>query len=133
MKPGTPVHGKAPADYEGPEAMPDLPIAEGHHRPAVRRELRERLEAEMEARKLTHAQELKEFEYTANPYYRDTLLAPTHPQAHLMLRSEDSNFRKVERLTTMLMKLRAKTPHPSAAAHTQYEGESHDVDENKGP
>jgi hypothetical protein len=132
MKPGTPVHGKAPADYEGPEAMPDLRLAEGHHRPAVRRELRERLEAEMEVRQIAHAQELKEFEFRANPYYRDTLLAPAHPQAHLMLRSEDSNFRKMERLTTMLMKLRARPPHPSVA-HTQYEGESHDVDENKGP
>ena len=133
LKPGTPVHGKAPADYEGPEAQPDLPIAEDHHRPAVRRELRERLEAEMEARKVAHAQELKEFEYTTNRYYRDTLLAPTHPQAQLMLRSEDSNFRKVERLTTMLMKIKAKTPPAGAAAHSQNEGKSHDVDENKGP
>ena len=132
MKPGTPVHGKAPADYEGPEAMPDLPIAEGHHRPVVRRELRERLEAEMEARKIAHAQELKEFEYTSNRYYRATLLAPTHPQAQLMLRSEDSNFRKVERITNMLMKLRAKNPPLGARAHTQNEGASHDVDENKG-
>jgi len=133
VKPGTPVHGKAPAGYEGLEALPDLPLAEGHHRPAVRRELREQLEEEMEARKAALEQELKEFDYTTNPYYRDTLLAPTHPQAQLMLRSEDSNFRKVERLTKMLTQIRAKTPPPSAAVHTQYEGTSHDVDENKGP
>jgi len=133
LKPGTPEHGKAPAGYEGLQAMPDLPIAEDHHRPAVRRELRERLEAEMEARKVAHAQELKEFEYTTDRYYRATLLAPTHPQAQLMLRSEDSNFRKVERLTTMLMKLKAKTPPAGAGGYTQNEGESHDVDENKGP
>jgi len=135
LKPGTPVHGKAPADYKGPEAIPDLPIAEGHHRPAVRRELRERLEAEMETRKVVHAEELKELEYTTNRYYRDTLLAPTHPQAQLMLRSEDSNFRKVERLSTLLMKLRAKTPltlPDGVGAYTQNEGKSHDVDENKG-
>ena len=55
----------------------------------------------MEARKLSHTQELKEFEFTTNPYYRATMLAPTHPLAQLMLRSEDSNFRRVERLTTM--------------------------------
>ncbi|MGO9270066.1 MAG: hypothetical protein ACLQOO_07410 [Terriglobia bacterium] len=133
LKPGTPVHGKAPADYQGPEAQQGLPLAEDHHRPAVRRELRERLEEEMEARKVAHAQELKEFEYTTNPYYRDTLLAPTHPQAQLMLRSEDSNFRKVERLTTILMKLKAKTPPAGAGAYSQNEGKSHDVDENKGP
>jgi hypothetical protein len=133
LKPGTPVQGKAPAGYEGPEAMPDLPIAEGHHRPAVRRELRERLEAEMESRKVSHAQELKEFEYATDPYYRTTMLAPTHPQAQLMLRSEDSNFRKVERLTSMLLRIRAKIPPPTAATHTQYEGTTHDVDENKGP
>ena len=66
-------------------------------------------------------------------YYRDTMLAPTHPQARLMLRSEDSNFRKVERLTTMLMKRRARMPSPIPAPHTQYEGTTHDVDENKGP
>jgi len=133
LKPGSPLHGKAPAGYEGPEAMPDLPIAEGHHRPAVRRELRERLEAAMEARKAALAAELKEFEYTTNLYYRDTMLAPAHPQAQLMQRSEDSNFRKVERLTRMLTQIRTKTPAPSAPVHTQYEGESHDVDENKGP
>ncbi|MGO9272290.1 MAG: hypothetical protein ACLQOO_19015, partial [Terriglobia bacterium] len=77
--------------------------------------------------------ELKEFQFTTNRYYRATLLAPTHPQAQLMLRSEDSNFRKVERLTSMLMKIRAKTPPPIPTTHTQNEGESHDVDENKGP
>jgi hypothetical protein len=133
VQPGTPERGKAPAGYEGLQAMPDLPIAEGHHRPAVRRELRERLEAEMEARKVAHEQELKDLADTANPYYRTTLLAPTHPQAQLMLRSEDSNFRRVERLTNMLLRIRAKTPPPTPATHTQYEGESHDVDENKGP
>jgi len=133
LKPGTPVHGQPPADYPGPEAQPNLPLAEGHHRPAVRRELRERLEAEMELRKAALAEKLKEFEYTSNRYYRDTLLAPAHPQGQLMLRSEDSNFRKVERLTNMLMRIRAKTPAPSVSEHTQYEGTTHDVDENKGP
>ncbi|MGO9273786.1 MAG: hypothetical protein ACLQOO_26695 [Terriglobia bacterium] len=133
VKPGTPERTKAPAGYEGLHAMPDLPIAEDHHRPAVRRELRERLEAEMEAQQVAHAQELKEFEYTTNRYYRDTLLAPTHPQAQLMLRSEDSNFRMVESLTKLLMRIRAKTPAPNAAAQGQYEGTSHDVHENKGP
>ena len=133
LKPGSPAHGKAPAGYVGPVAMPDLPIADGHHRPAVRRELRERLEAEMEARKVAHAEEMKEFEYTTNPYYRYTLVAPNHPQAQLMQRSEDSNFRKVERLTRMLTRIRGKTPAPSSAEHTQYEGTSHDADENKGP
>jgi len=177
LKPGTPVHGKAPADFEGPEAMPDLPIAEGHHRPAVRRELRERLEAEIEAWKAAHAETLKEFEFATDRYYRDTARALSHPQAELMLRSEDSNFRKVERLTTLLLRFRSKTsplipvsrprneeklgsggvptadstsvatvdssavplaPAPAATCppkpptHTQYEGATHDVDENKG-
>jgi len=81
-------------------------------------------------RKVAHAQELKEFEYTTNPYYRATLLAPTHPQPQIDARSEGSNFRKVESLTRM--RIRAKTPHPNPPVHTQYEGTSHDVHENKG-
>ena len=133
LKPGTPAQGKAPAGYLGPEAPADLPLAEGHHRPAVRRELREGLEAEMEARKVAHEEDLKDFEYATNPCYRYTMVAPNHPQAQLMQRSEDSNFRQVERLTKMLTRIRAKNPAPSAAVHTQYEGTTHDVDENKGP
>jgi hypothetical protein len=61
------------------------------------------------------------------------MLAPAHPRAQWMLRWQDTNFRKVERLATLLVKIGAKTPLPTPSSHTQYEGESHDVDENKGP
>jgi len=136
LPPGTPIYGLAPAGYTGHEASPDAPIAESHHRPPVRRELRERLKSEMEVRKRAHEDHLREFEFVNDPYYRNTMVAPEHRQASLMLRSEDSNFRKVERLNAMLAKLRtgnAQTPSPNPAAYTQNEGTTHDVDENKGP
>jgi len=134
LPPGTP--DKASPGYEGPAAWPNVPIAEGDQRAAVRSELCEALEAELEVLQKAHQQNLRDFEVLSNDrFHRNTLVAPDHPQAHLMLRSEDSNFRKVERLNAMLTKLKSfapQTPAPDPATHTQDEGRTHDVDENKG-
>jgi len=90
------------------------------------------LEAEMEAIKAAHVQHLEELRREVNdPYFRDTMLAPTHPNAQLMQRAEDSSFRKVERLTALLMKLKGKG-EAAYPAHNENEGISHDVIENKG-
>ena len=132
LKPGTPVRGAVPEGYKGPEAEPDYPIAEDHHRTPVRRELRERLEAEMEVLKVALGQQIEELRQEgSDPYLRDTLKAPTHPQAELMLRAENSSFRKVERLTTLLLHIRQRGAS-AYTPHTKNEGISHDVDENKG-
>jgi hypothetical protein len=132
LKPGTPAHGATPADYKGLEASPDVPIAEDHHRPPVRRELREHLEAEIEALKAAHASRLEVLrQESSDPYLRETMMAPTHPQAELMQRAKSANLQVVERLTNLLLKIRGKGP-AAYAANIKNEGASHDLTENKG-
>jgi len=68
------------------------------------------------------------------PLLTRSFAGAAHIQAPLMPRSENSNPRKMESLTSMLMRIEAaRTPALTAAAYTQYGGISHDVDENKGP
>ena len=131
LKPGTPVEGAVPEGYKGPEAMPNVPIAEDHHRIPIRRELRERLEAAIEALKAERDRRIEELQREgSDPFLRDVLCAPNHAQASLVQRSEDSNFRKVEKLTTLLLKLRKG--RTTQNAYIQDEGISRDVDETKG-
>jgi len=49
---------------------------------------------------------LKESVKGPSPYERAAEIAPTHPNARLMRRMQDSNFREVRRLTNMLLKLK---------------------------
>jgi hypothetical protein len=41
-----------------------------------------------------------------SPYERTAEIAPTHPNARLMRRMQDSNFREVRRITSLLLKLK---------------------------
>ncbi|HMD84000.1 MAG TPA: hypothetical protein VKO18_04780 [Terriglobia bacterium] len=49
---------------------------------------------------------LKESVKGPSPYERAAEIAPTHPNARLMRRMQDSNFREVRRLTTLLLKIK---------------------------
>ena len=49
---------------------------------------------------------LKESLTGPSPYERAAEIAPTHPNARLMRRMQDSNFREVRRLTNLLLKLK---------------------------
>ena len=49
---------------------------------------------------------LKESLKGPSPYERAAEIAPTHPNARLMRRMQDSNFREVRRLTNLLLKLK---------------------------
>jgi hypothetical protein len=41
-----------------------------------------------------------------SPFERAAEIAPTHPNAKLMRRMQDSNFREVRRITNLLLKLK---------------------------
>jgi len=58
-------------------------------------------------------------------------LAPNDPQEIIDVRVGSLQFSS--RLPLPTPRFKARISQPTAAAHTQYEGESHDVDENKGP
>jgi len=132
LKPGTPVEGTTPKEYEGLMAMKGVPIVVDHHRVPVRRELRERLEAAMEDLRDARDRRIEELRRESqDPFLRDVMSAPNHDQAALMRRSSDSNFRKVYRLTTLLLKIKGKSGRDQKK-DVKYEGISQDVDENKG-
>jgi hypothetical protein len=49
---------------------------------------------------------LKESVKGPSPYERATEIAPTHPNARLMRRTQDSNFREARRIINLLLKLK---------------------------
>ncbi len=49
---------------------------------------------------------LKESLTGPSPYERAAEIAPTHPNARLMRRMQDSNFREVRRVTNLLLKIK---------------------------
>ena len=49
---------------------------------------------------------LKESVKGPSPYERAAEIAPTHPDARLMRRMQDSNFREVRRVTNLLLKIK---------------------------
>ena len=49
---------------------------------------------------------LKESRVGPSPYERAAEIAPTHPNARLMRRMQDSNFREVRRVTTLLLEIK---------------------------
>jgi len=49
---------------------------------------------------------LKESVKGPSPYERAAEIAPTHPNARLMRRMQDSNFREIRRVTNLLLKLK---------------------------
>ncbi|HXW15217.1 MAG TPA: hypothetical protein VEN79_11970, partial [Terriglobia bacterium] len=57
---------------------------------------------------------LKESLKGPSPYERAAEIAPTHPNARLMRRMQDSNFREVRRLTNLLLKLKRRQPKMEA-------------------
>ena len=48
----------------------------------------------------------EEFRRGPSPYERAAEIAPTHPNARVMRRMQDSNFREVRRVTNLLLKLK---------------------------
>jgi hypothetical protein len=142
-----------PADDE-PSPIPSIPVAEGRERREAQKELQDLLSQEVQAFKEARSERGDELLETTSPYYRATMMTPMFSRAALAARMEDSSFRQVERITNLLIKLRAnvrragETPAPrmhelildfkrqkEAAAgdpDNQNEGTSYDVIENKG-
>ena len=64
-----------------------------------------------------------------SPYERAAEIAPTHPNARLMRRMQDSNFREVRRLTNLLLKIKRYERQMEALGKS---AALHDVPETKG-
>ena len=115
------------------EAPPPPPaLLKEEEREPVRADLRSLLRQEIEAQNEEYRQQREQRAQEASAAFRDAYMAPTHPQAGLMLRAEDSAFRQLRQLHQMLTELKAgRTREPEEEAQN-FDGYSHDVVENKG-
>jgi hypothetical protein len=61
---------------------------------------------------------LKESVKGPSPYERAAEIAPTHPDARLMRRMQDSNLREVRRLTNLLLRIKRYERQREASEET---------------
>jgi hypothetical protein len=95
-----------PSDDE-PTPIPSIPVAEGRERREARKELQDLLAQEVQVFKEARSERGDELLQTTSPHYRAAMMTPMHWRAALMARMEDSSFRQVERITNLLIKLKA--------------------------
>jgi hypothetical protein len=103
---GRPEGQQRAGGTEAAEEGPNLSAAEWEARAPLRQLLENILkrQAELcEAQRLVH---LRECVAGPSPYERAAETAPTHRNATLMQRMEDSNFRQVARVTSLLMRMK---------------------------
>ena len=95
----------APQDEED-ERYPNITAAEWEARERPRQLLENILTRYVEICEEQRKAILKESVKGPSPYERAAEIAPTHPNARLMRRMQDSNFREVRRVTNLLLKLK---------------------------
>ena len=97
----------APELPEGADAQyPRVTPAEWEARERPRRLLENLLKRQVEVCGAERNVILKESLKGPSPFERAAEIAPTHPNARLMRRMQDSNFREVRRITNLLLKLK---------------------------
>jgi len=104
---------------EEDERYPNITAAEWEARERPRQLLEHILTRQVEICEEQRKAILKESLKGPSPYERAAEIAPTHPNAKLMRRMQDSNFREVRRITNLLLKLK-RNQHKMEA----WEGES---------
>jgi hypothetical protein len=92
------------AEEEGPPS--DSTSAEWEAREPVRQLLEHILSRQVDICEAQRNSTLKESLMGPSPYERAAEIAPTHRNATLMQRMEDSNFRQVARATSLLMRMK---------------------------
>jgi hypothetical protein len=133
----------ATEDNKAPEALPASkvpPTREANSHPSISEaewEARERprqlleniLTRQMEACAAQRKALLKETVKGPSPYERAAEIAPTHPNARLMRRMQDSNLKEVRRLTNLLLKIKRYERQKEDSEETH---PFQDVSETKG-
>ena len=90
---------------ESPEAAA-AEAAEGEARERARQLLENILTRHVEICEAQRQATLKQSLTGPSPYERAAEIAPTHPNARLMRRMQDSNFRELRRVTNLLLKIK---------------------------
>jgi hypothetical protein len=96
--------GATDAEEEGPDS--DITSAEWEAREPVRQLLEHILSRQVELCEAQRNATLRESLTGPSPYERAAEIAPTQSNASLMRRMQDSNFRQVVRLTSLLMRMK---------------------------
>jgi hypothetical protein len=91
---------------EGQQDAAAAEAAEGEARERARQLLENILKRQVELCEAQRKATLKESLTGPSPYERAAEIAPTHPNARLMRRMQDSNFREVRRVTNLLLKIK---------------------------
>jgi hypothetical protein len=101
---GQPVAEASEAEQEGPTS--GISSAEWEAREPVRQLLEHILSRQVELCEAQRSATLRECLTGPSPYERAAEIAPTHGTATLMRRMQDSNFRQVVRLSSLLMRMK---------------------------
>ena len=96
----------APQPAENDKRYPSITAGEWEARQRPRHLLENILKRLVEACEEQRKAVLQESLKGPSPYERAAEIAPTHPNARLMRRMQDSNFREVRRVTKLLLKLK---------------------------
>ena len=109
-------------------------LVDSNAREKARADLRSLLRQEIEARNDSARKQRDERAREYSPAFRDAYMVPNNPRLQMVMRSENSIFNQMRHITEMLVKLRAQPASDArrGSQKLQDEGESHDVDENKG-
>jgi len=119
--------GATEAEEEGPTS--GISSAEWEAREPVRQLLEHILSRQVEICEAQRKATLRESLTGPSPYERAAEITPTHRNATLMRRMEDSNFRQVARVTSLLMKMKRQERQMEALENSAV---LHDVAETKG-
>jgi hypothetical protein len=98
--------GAGATEAEKDERYPSITAAEWEVRERPRQLLENILTRQVEICEAQRKTILKESLTGPSPYERAAEIAPTHPNARLMRRMQDSNFREVRRVTNLLLKIK---------------------------
>jgi hypothetical protein len=113
---------------EQEKRYPYIPAAEWERRERPRQLLENILTRQVESCEAQRKALLKESLKGPSPYERAAEIAPTHPNARVMRRMQDSNLREVRRLTALLLRIKRYERQMVALEKTV---PFHDVSENK--
>jgi hypothetical protein len=96
----------APQPAENDKRYPSITAAEWEARQRPRHLLENILKRLAEACEEQRKAVLQESLKGPSPYERAAEIAPTHPNAAQLLKMEDQNLRQIERITSLLMKIK---------------------------
>jgi hypothetical protein len=111
------------------ERYPRITTGEWEARERPRHLLENILRRQVEICEAQRQATLKESLAGPSPYERAAEIAPTHPNARLMRRMQDSNFREVRRVTNLLLKIKC---HQCKMEDRENAAALHYVQETKG-